>query len=34
MAQPGAIIGLEDCLKKEAQVPENTYICFNVLSVC
>lgn len=34
VAQPGAIIGLEDCLKKEAQVPANTYICFNVLSVC
>lgn len=32
MAQPGAIIGLADCLKKEAQGPANTYICFNFLS--
>lgn len=32
MAQPGAIIGLADGLKKEAQVPANTCICFNFLS--
>lgn len=32
VVQPGATIGLADCLKKEAQVPANTSTCFNFLS--
>lgn len=31
VVQPGATIGLADCLKKEAQVPANACTCFNFL---